>query len=71
MKTYADYVYEIIKPSFDFFDAVYEDHIISVVGAAGLTELRSNGLLEPCGAIADRHLYSLIEKKGATNNESH
>ena len=63
MRTYADYVYDIIKSDFEFYDAVYEDHIVSVIGTAGLTELRSNGLLEPCGAIADRQLYALVNKE--------
>lgn len=62
MKEYVDYVYEIVKAELDFFEALYEDHIINIVGHAGLTELRSHGLLEGCGAVANRQLYVLIDK---------
>ena len=62
MKTYVDYVYEIVKAELEFFEALYEDYIINLVGHAGLTELRSHGLLEGCGAIANRQLYVLVNK---------
>ena len=63
MRTYADYVYEIVKHELDGFEAIYEDYIINLVGYAGLTELRSNTLLEACGAIAGRQLYVLVNKE--------
>ena len=62
MRTYVDYVYDIVKAELDFFEALYEDYIITLVGHAGLTELRSHGLLEGCGSIADRQLYVLVDK---------
>lgn len=61
--TYADFCYQILKSDAKAFDAVYEDYIIHLIGVAGLTELRGNGLLEPCGIIHERQLYTLVKKK--------
>lgn len=61
--TYCDYCYEILKGYASGVDAVYEDYIIHLIGIAGLTELRTNGLLEPCGVIDDRQLYAVCDKK--------
>lgn len=63
MCTYAEHVYEIVKAEMVSMDAVYEDYIQYLVGVAGLTELRSNGLLEPCGVIEGRQLYALCDKR--------
>lgn len=63
MKTYADYVYEIVRNELDGFDAIYEDYIINIVGYAGLTELRSNKLLEACGVVNGRQLYAIVDQK--------
>ena len=60
--TYADYCYEILKLDAKGLDAMYEDYIIHVIGVAGLTELRTNGLLEPCGIVLGRQLYALCDK---------
>ena len=63
MKTYADYVYEIVKHELDGFEAIYEDYIINIVGHAGLTELRSNNLLEACGVVEGRQLYAIVNRE--------
>jgi hypothetical protein len=60
--TYADYCYQILKSSEKELDAMYEDYIIHLIGVAGLTELRGNSLLEPCGIIHGRQLYALCDK---------
>lgn len=60
--TYADFCYQILKSDAKALDAVYEDYIIRLIGVAGLTELRGNSLLEPCGIINDRQLYALVIK---------
>lgn len=59
--TYADYCYQILKSDTHILDAVYEDYIIHLIGVAGLTELRGNSLLEPCGVVLGRQLYTLVE----------
>lgn len=61
--TYAEYCYQILKSDSKALDAVYEDYIIRLIGVAGLTELRGNHLLEPCGIVLDRQLYTLVDKK--------
>lgn len=60
--TYCDYCYRILKIDSTGMDAIYEDYIINRIGVAGLTELRSNGLLEPCGVVQGRQLYALCDK---------
>lgn len=60
--TYLDWCYLILKSDMDGMDAVYEEHIVNLLGLAGLTELRSNGLLEPCGVLHGRQLYALCDK---------
>ena len=60
--TYADYCYQILKNDIKGLDAMYEDYIIHLIGVAGLTELRGNHLLEPCGIIHERQLYTLVTK---------
>ena len=57
--TYCEYCYRILKAETEKFDAIYEDYIINLIGTAGLTELRSNELLEPCGIVHERALYAL------------
>lgn len=60
--TYADYCYQILKSDINGLDAMYEDYIIKLIGVAGLTELRGNHLLEPCGIVLGRQLYALCDK---------
>lgn len=42
-------------------DAVYEDYIIELIGKFGLLLLRECKLLEPCGVIGGRQLYTLVK----------
>ena len=60
--TYAEYCYEILQHDAHYLDAMYEDYIIHIIGVAGLTELRTNSLLEPCGIVHGRHLYAIVDK---------
>lgn len=55
-------IYTIVKNECEGLDAVYEDYIINLVGLYGLLILRGNKLLETCGVVNGRQLYSLIEK---------
>lgn len=63
MEAYVEYVYQIIKKELEFFDAVYEDHIVALIGSAGLEALKGQQLLETCGAMAGRQLYTLVPLK--------
>lgn len=60
--TYTDAVYELIKDECKDLDAIYEDYIISLVGDCGLGALKRAGLLEGCGVLNCRQLYTLVER---------
>lgn len=64
-KIILDFYYRTIWAEFTFFDAVYEDYIIHLIGTAGLNALVNHGLLESCGTVDGRKLYSL-DKRGYT-----
>ena len=59
---YVDYVYEIILGECEFFDAIYENYIVSLVGNTGLEELKKHKLLETCGVVNGGQLYVLVKK---------
>lgn len=63
MKTYADYVYDIIKEQTEKFDAIYEDYITELVGVFGLNALLDNNLLETCGLVNGKQLYVLCDNE--------
>lgn len=60
--TYTDAVYELIKDECKDLDAIYEDYIVSLVGNCGLGALKRAGLLEGCGVLNCRQLYTLVER---------
>lgn len=57
----VDQVTEVIEAAFRGCDALYEDHIINLVGVLGLNSLRDNKILGICGSIDGRRLYTLNE----------
>lgn len=61
--SYLDHVYEIVRMEFLGMDAVYKDYILHCVGVFGLNALLDAKLLEPCGVVERRQLYTLLEKK--------
>lgn len=63
MKTYADYVYDIVKEQTEKFDAIYEEYITELVGVFGLNALLDNCLLETCGIVNGKQLYVLCDKE--------
>lgn len=58
----ANQIYTIVKNESEGFDAIYEDYIVSLVGLYGLLILKGNNLLEACGAVNGRQLYTLCNK---------
>ena len=58
----AKQIYQIVKKETNGLDAIYEDYIISLVGSYGFDILRENNMLESCGSINGRSLYTLIAK---------
>lgn len=63
MKTYVDYVYEIVKNDTEGMDAIYKDYIIQMVGVYGFNALYEVRLLEGCGSVNARELYVVCERK--------
>lgn len=55
-------LHEIMAGCFRGMDAVYEDYAIYLIGQEGFDILRRNGVLESCGSIDGRRLYTVAEK---------
>lgn len=56
----ANQVYKTLEEECEGFDAIYEDYIIHVVGSDGLNTLIEKCLIESCGVINGRKLYTLL-----------
>lgn len=56
---YAEKVYQILKEESEGLDALYESFIKDVVGRRGLEVLIKNKLVESCGVVNGRRLYTL------------
>lgn len=63
MAAYVKYVYYIIKKECEDVDAIYEDYIVHLVGIKGLNALINARLLETCGVMHNKQLYTLLELK--------
>lgn len=61
LKTYVEYVYDIVKSNFEGMDSIYDDYIKQLVGIYGFIALCENGYLESCGVINGRQLYVLTK----------
>lgn len=59
---YAHYVYAIIKKDCKGMDAIYEDYICHIVGVSGLFAMREYNLVESCGIVNGRQLYTLVSR---------
>ncbi len=60
--TYAEKVYDIVKYKSEGRDAIYEDYIVELVGIMGLKALKEHRLIETCGVVKGRQLYTLMSK---------
>lgn len=61
--SYVDYVYDIVSTECEGMDSVYGDYIVRRVGEKGLDALLERRLLESCGVINGRQLFTLLAKK--------
>lgn len=52
-------VYNYVKKETEDLDAIYGDYIASIVGLDGLLILMEHNLVETCGMIDGRQLYTL------------
>lgn len=57
---YVKYIHCIVLNEASKLDAVYEDYILKLVGIFGLQALKDCGLIEPCGVVNGRQLYSIM-----------
>lgn len=60
---YVDYVYDIVKADCWDMDAIYKDYILQMVGVYGFNALYHNKLIESCGVVNGRQLYTLLPKQ--------
>ena len=60
---YVDYVYNMVKTECKGMDSIYADYIIRCVGVYGLNALEMHRLVETCGVVNGRQLFTLINKK--------
>ena len=58
--SYISVVHRILLVNADNIDAVYEEYILQLVGAYGLKALLDCELIESCGSIDGKRLYTLI-----------
>ena len=70
MKTYVEYLYEIVKNETEGMDAIYKDYIIQIVGVHGFNALHGARLLEGCGSVNLRELYILVDRKNVSIDEN-
>lgn len=60
MMDYIGHIHKIVLEESEFFDALYEDYIINLVGHTGLDALRNSKLLETCGVVNGKQLYTVV-----------
>ena len=60
---YVKHVYDVVKQSSEGFDAIYKEYIVELVGTHGFEALRTCGLIEGCGSINLKELYTLCDFK--------
>lgn len=59
---FVEYIYGILKLDCEGMDAIYDDHIKQMFGVYGFNALLVNNLIESCGTVNGRRLYTLCEK---------
>lgn len=57
---YLRYIYLMLRAETFNLDSVYEDYIIQLVGTTGLEELKKANLIESCGVVNGRQLYTVV-----------
>jgi hypothetical protein len=67
--TYAQHVYEIVRLETLDMDAIYKDYILQLVGVFGFNSLIENKLIERCGVVNGRRLYTLLKNDTIFTNK--
>lgn len=60
-RIYTRRIYDIIKDESSMLDSIYVDFILCCVGSYGLNALLDANLLETCGVVNGRKLYTLLD----------
>lgn len=60
---YVDYVYDIVRLDCEGMDAIYKDYIIQMIGVYGFNALHKERLIESCGVVNGRYLFTLCPKE--------
>lgn len=60
---YTRRIYDIMKDESTGLDSIYKDFILCCVGTYGLHALLDANLLESCGVVNGRKLYTLLDWK--------
>lgn len=60
---YVDYVYDIVRLDCEGMDAIYKDYILYMLGVYGFNILHQERLIEGCGVVNGRQLYTLVKKE--------
>lgn len=61
-KKYVKQVYDIVAAETEGLEAVYGNFIRHLVGIVGLETLVYHNLIESCGVVNGKQLYTLIKK---------
>ena len=56
---YIHYIYNLLVEKTEGVDAIYEDYILDLIGTHGFESLIELRLLEGCGSIHGRKLYTI------------
>lgn len=73
MSDQLDFYYRIMWAEFQGTDALCDDYIMHMIGIVGLNALRDNHLIESCGVVNGRKLYTLCPAttlKGRLSDEN-
>ena len=60
-REYVKSVYDIVRLDCEGMDAIYADYILQMVGVYGFNALHINKLIEACGVVNGRQLYTLCD----------
>ena len=61
--TNLEVTYRTVKQFCSDLDAIYEDYLVDLIGTNGLCLLKRHNLIESCGIVSGRKLYTLLDWK--------
>lgn len=61
-RPYIEHVYDIVRLETLDMDAIYKDYILQLVGVFGFNALYSRKLIESCGVVNGRQLFTLCDR---------